>query len=120
MSLREKAIARQEKNPIMANRTKIGIDAIIAQYPNGITITEAGILHDTNNDSDYVVCAIKEEPKFFFFGGIALFNLINDLMKDYDTEDDFNADLMHEGGLPILLEKKRSKNGRVYTSATVL
>lgn len=120
MSLREKAIARQEKNPIMANRTKIGIDAIMAQYPNGVTLIEAGILHDTDNDSDYAVCVVKEEPKFFFFGGIAVYNLINDLLKDYDNEDDFNADLIAEGGLPILLEKKRSKSGRLYTSVTVL
>lgn len=119
MSLREKAKAARNVNPIMEGREKITLDEIMAKYPQGVTIRECAIIHDKAKESDYAVCVVDEEINFFFFGGVAILSMIENLLQDYESEADFNAELKAEG-LPIKFEKKRSKNGRIYTSVTVL
>ena len=119
MALRDRAKELRNTNPIMENRSKVKLDDIIARYPMGCTIRECAILHDTTNDSDYVVCVIEEDDNSFFFGGVALLGLVEGLLKSYDNEEDFYNDLKEEG-LPVIFSKKRSKNGRVYTAVDVL
>ena len=119
MALRDRAKAAVQSNPIMENREKITLDEVIAKFPNGVTLRECAILHDNTNNSDYVACVIDELKDRFFFGGVAVLGLIERIIEEYDTEEEFKEDLENEG-LPIVFSKKRSKNGRIYTSVTVL
>lgn len=119
MSLREKAKQVKNGNPIMTGREKISLDEIMAKFPNGVTLRECAIMHDTAKNSDYAVCVVDECKECFFFGGVAVLGLIENLMEDYDLEEAFHEELKAEG-LPLLFSKKRSKNGRIYTSVTIL
>lgn len=119
MALRDRAKKAQMSNPIFEGREKISLDEIITTYPEGVTLKEVAILHDNENNSDYVACVADEAKDYFFFGGVALLSLIQNIMDEYDNGADFFHDLEVEG-LPVKFSKKRSKNGRIYTAVTVL
>lgn len=119
MALRDRAKELKNSNPVMTGREHISLDEIMANFPKGVTLRECAIMHDTSNNSDYVVCVVDEAPNNFFFGGVAVLGLIETLMADFDLEEAFHETLKAEG-LPLIFSKKRSKNGRIYTSVEVL
>jgi hypothetical protein len=110
-SLKERAKEFSILLPFMEGRQKGDMERII-DMP--VTIKEYGFLHDTTDghDKDYVCFTVAEDPQNFYFGG----QVLTDNMHDLDSEGYHDAIVAE--GLPVLFEKKKSKNKREYTTVT--
>lgn len=130
---REAALAATSLSEIMAGRNKMTTKEIAAKYPDGVTITDFDIIHTTKqvkNEEGYIVevpdaypvFTIKEDPEIFFSGGAVLNTIVKEWLAMYNgDQEQCRADLIAEGGVPILLEPGVvGKNGREYTNVTVL
>ena len=117
MTLRERAKAVSSVSDIMNGREKVAIDEVIAAYPDSIEVIDFDILTDRKTNDEYVVLVIKEEPKSFFFGGLAITNFFKDLCGE--DKDGTRAEVQSEH-LVMKLSQKRSQNGRIYTAYEVL
>ena len=93
--------------PFMENREK-------KELPCGspVTIVDYGFIKD--EDGDYVVLALKEFPKNFYFGGGVVTEKMQSLDKIVTTELSIH-DQVCKAGLPVLFTKKANKkNTRNY------
>jgi hypothetical protein len=63
-----------------------------------------------DEDKEYVVFTIKEDPQYFYFGG----QVLTDNMKALDN--DGYGDEIRKDGLPVFFDTKKSKNKREYTT----
>jgi hypothetical protein len=105
MSLKDKALQLNNNGgvPFMEGR-ELNKDLPL----NGtVTIVDYGFIK--GDDGEYVVLALKEFPKNFFFGG----SVISEKMLEIDkgiTDDELKE--IHEIGLPVAFTKRKNKAGR--------
>lgn len=92
--------------PCMEGRDKGSTDGL---YETTVTLIDYGFLKDENSE-EYAVFIIKEEPQYFYFGGLVL----TEHLKQLD-EDGYHETILEEG-LPLKLTKRKSKNKREYTN----
>lgn len=97
--------------PFMEGKTKGDLDGIVG---HNVTINDYGFLKDSADDSDkeYVAFTVKEDPACFYFGGQVLTENLKVL------EADGYHEAIQKDGLPVLFDKKKSKNKREYTTVT--
>ena len=117
MSLRDRAKALSNITDIMNGREKVNIDEVIATYSEGIEVIDFDILTDRKTNDEYVVLVIAEEPKSFFFGGLAITNFFKELSGEDKEGTRKEVQAEH---LKMKLSQKRSQNGRIYTAYEVL
>lgn len=108
MNLRERAKQLGNNLPLMENREKADLTAISDKV---VTIDQFGFMKD-EHEKEYVVFTIKEDRKNFYFGGQVLTEDLQTLETDGYREE------IEKNGLPVLLERKMSKNKREYTKVT--
>lgn len=109
-TLKEMAKEMTLSLPLMENRVKGDLDRIVNA---NMIINEYGFLTDTDkngNSKEYVAFTVKEDPETFYFGG----QVLTEHMKEFE-DGGYHAEIVKEG-LPVLLGKKKSKNGREYTT----
>lgn len=78
------------------------------------TLTDYGFID--GDDGKYVVFMIKEDNEHFYFGGLVLTQLCEQL--DQYSDEEIKAVL--EQGIQFTVSKKKSKKGRVYTKVTLV
>lgn len=92
--------------PIMNERDKGETDDLIGII---VTLNDYGFL--TGDAGEYAVFTVQEDPNEFFFGG----KVLTDALKEFDA--DGYGDDIRENGLPMLLTKKKTKDGKkTYTA----
>ena len=103
---------------IMEGRESIKTADIIAKYPDGICIT--GVAKKTYNGSTYPVFTFAEDPSKYFSGALALTQLVDGMIENYDGNlAELNSDLSREY-LKIKLTKVRTRNGYYFTKVVVV
>lgn len=79
-----------------------------------VTLCDYGFID--GKDGKYVVFMTKENDKNFYFGGLVLTQLCEQL--DEYSDEEISAVL--EQGIQFTTEKKKSKNGRNYTKVKLI
>ena len=79
-----------------------------------VTLCDYGFID--GKDGKYVVFMIKEDTEHFYFGGLVLTQLCEQL----DQYSDEEIEEVLKTGIPFTTDKKKSKNGRNYTKVTLL
>ena len=121
MSIQDRAKkAMGKKDSVMEGKQKLGIADIIASYPEGVTLRHVQIIEDRKRDTVYGVCVCDEEPTSFFFGGVGVVDLIQNLLKEYNNDEVTFAEDLAKEGLKVKFSQKRSKIGNIYTAVEVL
>lgn len=104
---------------LMENRTRLTIDDVIKNYPQGVTITGFDLVQSDDNPYAVVICA--EAPDKFFFGGSILTKIVNEWVKSYDGDiDAASSDLGESGGVRMQFSHGRTKKGNSLTLVKVL
>lgn len=107
-SLRDRAEKLSINLELMDKREKGDLQDILDKT---VTINDYGFLKDEYNQ-EYIVFTISEDSANFYFGG----QVLTEDMQELDA-DGFGDDIRKDG-LPVMLEKKMSKNKREYTKVT--
>ena len=103
---------------LMDGREPIRIDELIKKYPNGVSIT--GIAKNTYNGSTYPIFTFAEDPSKYFSGGMALAQLADGLIEEFDGDlAELNETLKREH-LKIKLTKTKTKRGYNFTKVIVV
>lgn len=120
-------IARKEVSlsRVMENRTKITSDEIIAQYPQGITVTEFDFIslvdQNTKQEKQVAVISFSENTKFFHICGSVLTRICDRWTTAYHGDIDGASDeLTRIGGVKMKLSKGRTKNGNNIVKVDIL
>lgn len=97
-----------------------GIPFMEGRTPSELTEGEVVTLSDygfiDGKDGKYVVYMIKEDTEHFYFGGLVLTQLCEQL----DQYSDEEIEEVLKKGIQFTTAKKKSKNGRNYTKVTLL
>lgn len=115
----ESAKKSLKSSRVMEGRTKVKLDKVMEDYPNGVTVDEFDILHNAKGE-EYVVLHIKGTDLYFNGGALALqiaTGWVNDFDGDAMTASD---ELKGEGGCTFKLGKKPTKNGNTLTTYTIV
>lgn len=121
MSFKDVAKKATSGSFITEGREKIDMEDVIRLYgKGGVTITGCDMLKDSKG-KPFGAFAFKEDKTKFFFGG----QILNEIAKEWvvDFDGDFKAmsnALAEEGGVKVLLDTKKSKNGNTYTTVEVI
>lgn len=121
MSNKFSSIAKKATSlsPLMNGREKIGVDELIAKYPNGITLTEFDII--TTGVDTFPVFLFAEDDTKFSFGGTVLHNIIEAWVTDMGGDIEATSkELKSEGGVKMKFEKSRTKTGNNVTLVEIL
>lgn len=104
---------------LMEDRTRLTMDDVIREYPQGVTIVGFDIV--PSDDKPYSVVICSEAPDKFFFGGSILTKIVNEWAKSYDGDiEKASADLAQSGGVRMQFSHGRTKNGNSLTLVKVL
>ena len=128
MTLAEKLKQRQVGgSPIMEGRTQI--ETIELFEVNGLTLDAVDILISKTSGQPFAVVTFKEFPTGFYFGGQVLTDIVFAIYEElgYSIHDPETGEI--KVGKPLVVsdekitleaERKKSANGRNYTSFTIL
>ena len=94
--------------PLMDGKDKGTTEDLIGVI---VTLNDFGFL--SGDDGEYAVFTVQEEPKEFFFGGKVLTEALKEFEKDGYTES------IREEGLPLVLTKKKTKDGKKNYTAVL-
>ena len=98
-------------SPMMEGRERMGIDELIANYPDGVTITAFDMI-STGVDS-YPVLNIAEDSN--------VNNIVHDWLEHFEGDiDTANNALAAAGGVRVKFAKSRTKSGNNLTTVQVL
>lgn len=101
---------------VMRGRTKVTTEYIIANYPNGVTITEFEFIVKGDGTS-YPVFAFAEKPEAYFNGGTLAAKIADEWVTMYAGDiDAANEALKSEGGAKFVLSQKKTRTGRTITA----
>lgn len=117
MNFRSYAKKHTSGSSVLQERTKIETDALIAKYPQGVTITEFDFL-DSTDGGKYVVCAFAEDPESYFNGGKILSEMFAGIVSEFgDLEEARTAyeAAAEDEKIRVKLSHARSKKGQRYT-----
>lgn len=104
-SLQERTKEFSVSLPLMENKEKGDFSRLHGSY---VTINDYGFMND--DDKVYAAFTIKEDDKFFYFGG----QVLTENLQDLDA--DGYGDEIRKEGLPVFFDTKKSKNKREYTT----
>jgi len=102
---------------VLAGRDKIETDALIAKYPDGVTITDFDFL-DSQDGGKYVVCTFLEDPDSYFNGGKILTEMFSGIVSEFESVDEAQEEYRStpvEERIKVKLSHARSKKGNRYT-----
>ena len=115
----ESAKKSLKSSRVMEGRTKLKTDKVIEDYPNGVTVDEFDMLHNSKGE-EYVVMHIKDTD-FYFNGGALALQIAQGWVDDYDGDAiKASDDLKQDGGVTFILGKKPTKNGNTITTYTIV
>lgn len=111
MSLQDRAKEFSILLPFMEGKEKGEMDRIVGEP---FTINNFGFLQDNSDGvvKEYVCFTVAEDTQHFYFGGQVLTENLKELEEDGYREE------IEKEGLPVLFDKKKSKNKREYTTVT--
>jgi hypothetical protein len=127
MTLAEKLKQRQAGgSPIMEGRTQI--ETIELFEVSGLTLDAVDLLISRTSGAPFAVVTFKEFPAGFYFGGQVLTDIVLAIYEElgYSIHDPETGEI--KGGKPLVVsdenivltpERKKSSNGRNYTSFTI-
>lgn len=128
MGLNFKEIAKKvadNNSPILEGREKLSIDEIIARHPDGVTVIGVDLLNGTHGR--YAAAIFAEEDGFYFNGGKALTEIVDEWAKPYIPEGStvpdcvtLSVDLSESGGVKMKFEKTRTQSGNNFTRVEVV
>lgn len=116
------AIAKEATSlsEIMKGKTKVDADEL---YGQEITITGFDFMTGTDNSGeqkDFAICTYAEDPDAFFFAGTVLTKICKAWAADFETPAEASEALQADGGVAIVMNKGKTKNGNKVTLVTVL
>jgi len=105
--------------PLMANRTKVSTDRILAEHPEYITIMQFDFA--TSNQGQYAVVELAEYPTSYYPCGMSITNICREWVEAYQGDiEQANADLKASGGCKLRLERVRTAKGNAFVKVIVL
>ncbi len=124
MNFKDFAKRHTSGSAVLQGREKIETDALIAKYPDGVTITAFDFLNSTDG-GHYVVCAFAEDPKVYFNGGKILTEMFEGIVFEFENHDLDKARTEYENAeisekIRVRLSHARSKKGNKYTKVEAL
>lgn len=104
---------------LMANRTKVSTDRILAEHPDFVTITQFDFAASTKGQ--YAVVELAEYPTSYYPCGMSITNICREWVAAYEGDaEQANADLKASGGCKVRLERVRTTSGNSFVKVTVL
>lgn len=110
---------------ILQGREKLGIDEVIARYPDGVTVIGVDLLKGQHGE--YAAAIFAEEEGFYFNGGKAFTDIAKEWANGYKAEGEtyadmeaLTADLTECGGVKMKFEKTRTQSGNNFTKVEVV
>lgn len=97
---------------------KIKIDELIRLYPDGVSITGVDII--SYEGSRFPSFAFAEDTTKCFTGGMALIQMADAWIDEYDGDMQAINDDLRAEPVRIRMEKTTTKNKRTYTRVTIL
>lgn len=120
-NLAKKAVAN---SPVREGRERISTEEIIAQYPNGITITEFDMLQKRNGAelTMFPTFAFAEDITKYFNGGTSLKKITDEWLAHFEGDiEACNAALKANGGCKVrLLPMQRTGSGNNFVPVEVI
>lgn len=116
MTLAEKLRARQESagSPIMKDREKLETIDVL----ESMTLTLDAVDIMTKDGNEFAVVTFKEFPDGFYFGGKVLTDLVKMIYEESGIETGKPLTVA-EDNIELIAERKKSKNGRMYTAFSI-
>lgn len=116
MTLAEKLKARQETagSPIMKDREKIETIDVL----ESMTLTLDAVDIMTKDGNEFAVVTFKEFPDGFYFGGKVLTDLVKMIYEESGIETGKPLTVADDN-IELIAERKKSKNGRMYTAFAI-
>lgn len=116
MTLAEKLRARQETagSPIMKDREKLETIDVL----ESMTLTLDAVDIMTKDGNEFAVVTFKEFPDGFYFGGKVLTDLVKMIYEESGIEEGKPLTVA-EDNIELIAERKKSKNGRMYTAFSI-
>ena len=104
---------------LMANRTKVSTDRILAEHPDFVTITQFDFAASTQGQ--YAVVELSEYPNSYYPCGMSITNICREWVAAYEGDlEQANADLRASGGCKVRLERVRTNKGNAFVKVAVL
>ena len=116
MTLAEKLRARQETagSPIMKDREKLETIDVL----ESMTLTLDAVDIMTKDGNEFAVVTFKEFPDGFYFGGKVLTDLVKMIYEESGIEEGKPLTVADDN-IELIAERKKSKNGRMYTAFSI-
>lgn len=121
MSINFKSIAQKQTalSHLMENRTKISTADLIANYPDGVTITEFDFVVIDGNS--FPVLVFAEDNTRFFFGGYILNKIFNEFVTQGGGDiTGTSDDLKSSGGLRVKMKEGKTKANKSVTMVEII
>ena len=104
---------------LMANRTKVSTDRILAEHPDYITILRFDFAASTQGQ--YAVVELAEYADKYYPCGMSITNICREWVEAYQGDiEQANRDLKASGGCKVRLERVRTSKGNAFVKVTVL
>ena len=115
MSINKKVNGLKKSAGFLEGKTKIGLDDVIARFPEKVTIRNIAIINDEKHDSKYVAMTCDEMEGYFFFGGSVIAKAVQEIVAElYEGSIKAFATEVNKEGWEVKFELVRSKNGNTY------
>ena len=105
---------------IMKGKTKIDVDEL---YGEEITINGFDFMTATDKSGEskeFAICTYEENPDVFFFAGTVLTKICKTWAAEYDSTEEASDALKADGGVAIVMDKGKTKNGNKVTLVTIV
>lgn len=119
LDIRKIALRSTSISELTEGKTQLKTKEIVSKFPDGITLTEFDVV--PNNGKPYPVFLFKEEPTHYYNGGLILYNMVNEIVKE--CNDDLSMareEFKNYGGLKVKLSQSETKAGNNLTSVEIL
>ena len=111
-------------SPIIEGKEKISVGDIVANYPDGITVTEFDIVNTTDKDGNpdtYPVFVFAEDTSKFGFGGSVFRTICDNWLDHFDGDIETCAKALNAaGGVKMIFSQTKTKAGRSVTTIKVI
>lgn len=122
MNFKDFAKKHTSGSSVLQGREKIETEALIAKYPDGVSITDFDFL-DSQDGGEYVVCTFSENPGLYFNGGKILTDLFENIVSQFENLDAAREAYQNspdDETIKVKLSHARSKKGNRYTKVEVV
>lgn len=122
MNFKDFAKKHTSGSSVLQDREKIETEALIAKYPDGVSITDFDFL-DSQDGGRYVVCTFEENPGLYFNGGKILTELFENIVSQFEDLDQAREAYQKspdDETIKVKLSHARSKKGNRYTKVEVV